>query len=196
MKHNHTIVHYFYSFLGEGIHVFSDLLRTNTNPQFLTIVCACLDYAIRGNNEAKKLLLNQNGTAHMMEALDKAKHENLIETALKVFQGLAVSPDNKKFINSRFGIELLVKFIRPDVQDSRKKNLQSYYAASAVRNLSDSAKQIQDPRRLAEMMLVPIQQQSMQVSFQLPQKLSYDATLKTGSWVSQGKYIFTLNSLS
>ena len=106
-----------------------------------------------------------------MEALSKATHENLIETALKVFQGLAVSPNNKKFINSRFGIELLVKFIRPDGQGTRKKNLQSYYAASAVRNLSDSAKQIQDPRRLADMMLVPIQQQSMQVSFQLTQKL-------------------------
>ena len=108
-----------------------------------------------------------------MEALRNATHENLIETALKVFQGLAVSPNNKKFINSRFGIELLVKFIRPDGQGTRKKNLQSYYAASAVRNLSDSAKQIQDPRRLAEMMLVPIQHQSIQVGFF---NLKFDST--------------------
>ena len=39
-----------------------------------------------GDNDAKRLLLEQNGTAHMMQVLSMATHENLIEIALKVFQ--------------------------------------------------------------------------------------------------------------
>ena len=41
---------------------------------------------ILGDNDAKRLLLEQNGTAHMMQVLSMATHENLIEIALKVFQ--------------------------------------------------------------------------------------------------------------
>ena len=84
----------------------------------------------------------------MMQVLSTATHENLIEIALKVFQGLAISSENKKFINGNHGIEKIARFIKFDGRSMIKK-----LAASTIRNLSDSAKHIQNPRGLAEDML-------------------------------------------
>ena len=149
-------------FLGDGVNVMTESLKSNTQPNFLTVICGCLYYVTLRNNEAKKMLLQGHGTEKMMmilvqETKKQNKHENLIENLLKVFMGLAASPENKNFINNNNGIELIIShlsLIRPDP----KWNLISYYAASTVRNLSDSAKLIQDPKRLAEDMLKTLQQ--------------------------------------
>ena len=129
------------------------------------------------------MLLRGNGTEKMMMILNQEtnkqnKHENLIENLLKVFQGLAVSPENKNFINNNNGIELIIShlsLIRPDP----KWNLISNYAASTVRNLSDSAKHIQDPKRLAEDMLKALQHPFLQVCFLITYRLNKTSFIKT-----------------
>jgi hypothetical protein len=148
---------------GRGVHVMSELMKPNQNQQpaasFLTIVCGCLYYSTKGDNDAKRLLLEQNGTAHMMQVLSMATHENLIEIALKVFQGLATSPENKKFINQNNGIELVARFVKVEGRSMIKK-----LAASTVRNLSDSARQINNPKVLADDMLRALAYENGQVA--------------------------------
>ena len=74
------------------------------------------------------------------------------------FQGLATSPENKKFINQNNGIELVARFVKCEGRSMIKK-----LAASTVRNLSDSARQINNPKGLADDMLRALAYENGQV---------------------------------
>ena len=71
---------------------------------------------------------------------------------------MATSPENKKFINQNNGIELVARFVKVEGRSMIKK-----LAASTVRNLSDSARQINNPKGLADDMLRALAYENGQV---------------------------------
>ena len=72
------------------------------------------------DREIKKLILTEKGTQRLIQILEKFEYPNLIERALKLFQGLAICPANKKKINEDwFGMELLANFLRPEVSSEK-----------------------------------------------------------------------------
>ncbi len=145
-----------------GVHVMTDLLDNHPNPKFLSILCDSLYLVAVRDKEIKKIILNERGTERVIKILSQAKYPNLIERALKLFQGLAICPHNKKRINDEwFGIELLANFLRPD--GASEKDMIGYYAASSMRNLSDSGHRIQNPDQLTKAMLNALTHKSPQV---------------------------------
>ena len=80
------------------------------------------------------------------------------------FIGLAACPENKKFINQRCGVELLAQKIFGSRSTFLDRDMISYYAASSMRNLSDSAKNLNNPHLLSTLLLDALRIKSEQVS--------------------------------
>ena len=107
-----------------------------------------------GTREVLKILHKSQDKWHCQRSADNATYasmpsmRNLVENALKLLQGLAVCPSNKKFVNDNYGIELLAKILNR-TNDERIGS----HATKAMWNLSDSAKAIKDSDTLAMILI-------------------------------------------
>ena len=79
------------------------------------------------------------------------------------FIGLSICPDNKRFINENYGMELLIKFLQNEGMQNEDRI--AGFATTTMRNLSDSATHIQNPDRLAQALLSALRSRP-QVIFQ------------------------------
>lgn len=140
-------------FAANGVQILAELLGYD-NPKFLAILCDCLCLVATRDRKIKELILQQKGTEKLVQILQKFNYPNLIERALKLFQGLAACPANKKMINDHCGMELLASFLKPE--NKAHKDMIGYFAASSMRNLSDSANKIGNPSKLATIMLASL----------------------------------------
>ena len=121
------------------------------NTKLCVILCDCLYHLAKFDKPTKAIIRSEGGTELLFRILKTAEYHKLIEKTLYLIQVLSTDPEIKKEIIQNFGTDEMAKKLHYNMKDPEKRhqtNKVPYYAASAMRNVSDAVDKLKNPEQV------------------------------------------------
>ena len=127
---------------AKGAEYMINLLKNSNNDKLSVILCDCLYQLAKLDKPTKDTIRVNQGIECLLHILEKSQYDNLNKEAFKLLQVLSTDPLCKQLIHRNFGTDLiaskLLEFLKKGNVDTHRY---LYYAASVIRNISDSVEQ-------------------------------------------------------
>ena len=130
---------------AHGPKVMMDLMKSSDNVKLSAILCDCLYHLAKMDRPTKDVIRQNQGIEYLLHILEHQEYNNLIEKTMNLLQILSTDLGCKKLINQNYGTDAIAKKILQILSPSSGEQYKIlYYAASAMRNISDGVESLKD----------------------------------------------------
>ena len=120
-------------------------LKNISNEKYSAILCDCLSNLAKLDKPTKDVIRQHQGIECLLRILGNQQYYNLIEKTMNLLQIVSTDGACKQLINQNHGTDVIAfKMLQFLEQRQGEHHKILYYAASAMRNISDAVEQLKD----------------------------------------------------